>query len=303
MAPTSSSTSCYEASTNTIVGDKDVEGQNQQLCLSFSTALEESMKARRRTGQTPTSSLMMNGKVALERTARRCVSFPNDDCGSNQLTVVHPIESLDDYTEEEHTQTWFSRREYDDIKASYSYLIHRMRNKEQIAETEITSTRGLEGRSRAGAKARREVQTKSMVSVLAEQQRQRVEGRTDPEALAIVYRQFAYHSLQAAVNMGRRDAHAVASNFELDGLDERRPSSVGSPLDLAVRASASNPHSSVPHGSSVASFRPRGGLNLGLQHQQQQQQQPVRVPTSGTGMPAARRAVIRTAGHRRAAAA
>jgi hypothetical protein len=326
MVPTIASSLPHDSLTITRVDDHrfDDRDHNQHYpAETFTNALEESIKSRRLTptsssSPTPSSSAMKES-IPMKKTAIRCVSFPGNDqeCSLHQrLEIIHSIGSLDEYTQEEHSQTWYSRQEYSAIRASYTDLIHRIRNKEWIAETEDTSTRGIEGRSRAGEKARREIQIKSMVSVLSEQQRQRVEGRTDPEALAIGYRQYAYHALQAAANMGRRDAQAVVA-FDINDNDDNGEASLDGQF-LSDRWHGSSNHDSVhrqglvvpthqasPRGetnfSATAAFQPRVGLNLGLQ-QPLQQQHPsnVRVPRNGLG---ARRAGNIARSHRRAAAA
>mmetsp|Transcript_16121 Transcript_16121/g.29938 ORF Transcript_16121/g.29938 Transcript_16121/m.29938 type:complete len:239 (-) Transcript_16121:94-810(-) len=158
----------------------------QSSSVSFSAALEESLKVRQA------------GK------SKKRVSL------SDSPTVVHEVKSLQDYSEEEIEQTWFTRKEFDDIKTSYRDLLRRMRNKEYIKDTDDCSTRGLEGRSRAGARNRQSIIMESILSVLNEQMEQEMEGRNDPEAIAIAYRQYGYHSLQAAQNMARRDQDAIA---------------------------------------------------------------------------------------------
>jgi hypothetical protein len=131
---------------------------------------------------------------------------------SDRPAIVHEIKSLDTYNEEERKGTWFTRKEFSDIKMSYKDIIRRMRNREYLQDTEELSTRGLEGRSSAGARSRQLVVSAGILAVLNEQQLQKKEGRNDPEILAIIYRQHSYHSLQAAALMGRRD-EAVISDY------------------------------------------------------------------------------------------
>mmetsp|Transcript_8193 Transcript_8193/g.23541 ORF Transcript_8193/g.23541 Transcript_8193/m.23541 type:complete len:315 (+) Transcript_8193:419-1363(+) len=124
-------------------------------------------------------------------------------------TEVHEIERWQDMSEQEHADVWFSRLEFDCIKRSYREIIARMRNKEILRDTDDVSTRGLECRSGAGSKRRRDAQINGLMAVLCEQDRQHKEQVNDPETLAAVYRQYSYHCQQAATNMGRRDEYAV----------------------------------------------------------------------------------------------
>jgi hypothetical protein len=124
--------------------------------------------------------------------------------------TIHEVASLDDYTDEERHQTWFTRTEFAEIKTSYRDLIHRMSQRECIQDTDECSIRGLEGRSHAGSKNRQNIIVSSIFAVLHEQDLQKREGRNDPDTLAIAYRTHSYHSLQAACIMGRRDEAAIA---------------------------------------------------------------------------------------------
>jgi hypothetical protein len=159
---------------------------------SFSNALEQSIKVRTTKG-------------------KKRVSFSNAPAG------IVEVKSLEDFSKEELEQTWFTRQEFDDIKESYRSVLRRMQNKEHIQDTEECSTRGLEGRSRMGARNRQTIMMESILAVLNEQMEQQNEGRNDSEAIAIAYRQYGYHSLQAAVMMGRRDQEAVMAQNELPG--------------------------------------------------------------------------------------
>jgi hypothetical protein len=136
------------------------------------------------------------------KTGQKSVSF------SQSKNTLHEIENLDDFTEQERSQIWFNREEYSDIKARYRHIIEMMRKKQLLSDTDEHCTRGLECRSIAGSKRRRDSQRNGLVAVLGEQDRQRADG-VNEETLAIVYRQFAYHSQQAATNMGRRDQQAI----------------------------------------------------------------------------------------------
>ncbi|KAG7353770.1 hypothetical protein IV203_003125 [Nitzschia inconspicua] len=154
---------------------------------AFSAALEESIKARQTAGKRAKTVTFVVAAVQ-----------------------VHDIPSIEDYSKEERSKTWFSRREFGEIKASHKELIRRLSNRECIPDTEDCSVRGLEGRSQANSKNRQNIIMAGILAVLNEQDIQKIEGRNDPEALAIIYRQYSYHSLQAASIMGRRDEAAIA---------------------------------------------------------------------------------------------
>ena len=137
------------------------------------------------------------------RKRRKSVSF------SKQLAAIQQIDSLDQISDEERSMIWFTREEFADIKSSYQEIIAMARNKEFVQDSDNFCTRGLECRSKAGSRRRRETQLNALFAVLCEQERQQIEGIEQLESLAIVYRQFSYHSQQAATNMGRRDEHDI----------------------------------------------------------------------------------------------
>jgi hypothetical protein len=204
---------------------------------SFSVALEESLKARH------------------QRRLKKSVTL-----WEIPPATVHEIKSLDDYTDEERRLTWFTRREFRDIKASYRELIHRMSQREYIQDTDDCSIRGLEGRSRAGSKNRQDIIVASILSVLNEQSLQKSEGRNDPETLAIAYRAHSYHSLQAASLMGRRDEVAIA---EYTG--RSNPQQQLQQLNYGMPEQGFRLHSHPRHSQPL--MRPGAGnpLNIGLQ--------------------------------------
>ena len=187
----------------------------------------------------------------MGKKCQKAVSFA--EC----IETVREIEQLTDFTAEERTSLWFSREEFDEIKAAYRNIIEMMRKKQLLTDTEEHCTRGLECRSIAGSKRRRDTQLKGLLAVLGEQDRQKADGVQEPETMAIVYRQYAYHAQQAATNMGRRDYESVAE-FMYDLPAEYR---IGLPV-VASRTivQAAQPRRSVGLG---ASPRSRVTVSLG----------------------------------------
>ena len=128
---------------------------------------------------------------------------------SVEPSTIHEIENLEQISEEERSNMWFTREEYSEIKASYLEIITMTRNKEFITDSERHCTRGLECRSKAGSRRRRDTQRNALFAVLGEQERQQAEGIQQVDTLAVIYRQFSFHSQQAATNMGRRDEYEI----------------------------------------------------------------------------------------------
>jgi hypothetical protein len=87
---------------------------------------------------------------------------------------VFPIQHVNDISEEEFKQIWFSPDEYDEIKASYRANVCMMEAGEALDLDHFTS-RGLEYRTQEGAWARHENKRDGCNAVLDEQYRQWVE--------------------------------------------------------------------------------------------------------------------------------
>ena len=193
---------------------------------------------------------------------------------------IHFIKSFNEYTPEERKQLWFSRQEFDDISRSVLTLIELMRTTTMMPlDGSADCTRGLEIRTRAGAKRRKEVLRNGLTSVLQEQYRQRQARICEPETLAILYRQHgAYQSQQAATNMGRRDAQEIA-----DYLFEDLPAEFLATLSTATilnRSSLSRSSAKLPSPPLSGGRRNLGLVGGGTS--QQSRQVPVRGG-SGTG--------------------
>jgi hypothetical protein len=210
---------------------------------------------------------------------RKSVSFHE-----TQLNHVLEIENLEQISKEECSMIWFSREEFHVIKNNYQEIILKMRNKELLRDTDEHCTRGLECRSKAGSKRRRDTQLNGLLAVLGEQERQQRDGVEEPETLAVMYRQFSYHSQQAATNMGRRDELEIqdyTADTQLACLAYLR-----NPNMAAMAAAAAGLHHGLPAG--------RRGFTSGSPRQMQRNSQ-VKVRLGGGGAAATSR--------RRAAAA
>ena len=185
--------------------------------------------------------------LTLGKKRRKTVTFTDapSDC--------RRIENLDQLSDEEKALVWFTREEFAAIKASYQEIIHMTRNKEFVKDSEKHCTRGLECRSKAGSRRRRDTQLNALIAVLTEQDRQRKHGVAEPDTLAVMYRQYSYHSQQAATNMGRRD--------EMEILEYTSDTQVefGVRLQCSASRNRSNHNLMLGRRSSTGSHSPRAG--------------------------------------------
>jgi len=116
---------------------------------------------------------------------------------------VRDIPHLDEVPEEEIEATWYSAKEYSEIKQSYQSTIFMMESGEKIADDQ--TTRGLEYRTQEGAWARYENKRDAYNAVLDEQDRQWKVDQDDFEKLREIYLEHSTKCAQAAVVRALQD--------------------------------------------------------------------------------------------------
>jgi hypothetical protein len=132
---------------------------------------------------------------------RRSVAFsPN----VNVRVTVH----FSEFTKEEICEIWYQKEEYKNIKAQRK-VIARVLQSRNFQEDDMYVMRGLECMFPANSRARKHSKFLARESVLAEQDRQDVEGRSDPERLAQVYRESSLQCTVAAHHRGKSDELAI----------------------------------------------------------------------------------------------
>lgn len=91
----------------------------------------------------------------------------------------------------------------------------------------ISSIHGtrVEARTKDGARRRKMVKRQALLTVLDEQEIQREEGMTDPEFIAMVYRELAGPCSIEALNKGLKDQKVMLQLLDPEQLAERDSSS------------------------------------------------------------------------------
>ena len=122
---------------------------------------------------------------------------------------VHRIPHLSDLPEDVVASTWYNRSEFDAVKRSYQVTV-RMIMKGHVftsydEDTNSHCTRGLEYRTKEGARFKQKVKLYAMLAVLDEQDRQRQAGVRDPESLSKAYRQESEKATSRAFVRGLKD--------------------------------------------------------------------------------------------------
>jgi hypothetical protein len=121
----------------------------------------------------------------------------SDDAGSNEkkpstTTGACPVPQTSVYeydgpTEDEQVEVWYSRDEYDIIKARNNLIIKMMKGG-TFKESDEHTFRGLEHKLKDGFKRRRANKFNALNAVLEEQDTQFAKGRPDPDSIAEAYR-------------------------------------------------------------------------------------------------------------------
>ena len=115
------------------------------------------------------------------------------------------VDEFDRVEDEDIGSVWYSREEYDIIKARNS-LIVKMIKLGQFEEGEEHSSRGLEHKLRDGFKQRRTNKFNALNAVLEEQDRQYHKGTNEPERIREAYVEVAGNAKETAFIHGLKDS-------------------------------------------------------------------------------------------------
>lgn len=154
------------------------------------------------TASTSTSSLSSDDELSASPLqaplTRRSVSF-------SAGAAVHcgAVLNIDDYSEHEKFECWFQADEMRQIRREVKDTISLMNRNLIIDENcnldgSLISIQGLEGKTKAGKRHRRETRNSSLAAVFDEQTLQEMDGVTDPLMIAIAYSEYAYPMQVAA---------------------------------------------------------------------------------------------------------
>jgi hypothetical protein len=127
---------------------------------------------------------------------------------STDMALLLPKTSVYEYdgpTEEEQVGVWYSRDEYDIIKARNNLVIKMMKGG-TFKESDEHTFRGLEHKLKDGFKRRRANKFNALNAVLEEQDTQFARGRADPDSIAEAYRLVSLSAKETAFLLGSRDA-------------------------------------------------------------------------------------------------
>jgi hypothetical protein len=129
---------------------------------------------------------------------------------------VFEIDRADDLS---HEEIWYSKEEYDIIKARNRVLV-KMKKSGRFEENEEHSFRGLEHKLKDGNEKRKSFKFDALNAVLEEQDRQYAQGLQDSEDIARRYRERASAAQETAITIAIHDAEAAFDGDMIVDVDD-----------------------------------------------------------------------------------
>ena len=146
-------------------------------------------------------------RIDAERcSAKKSVSF----C---KMVSIRAALHIDNYTEKEMRDTWYSADETARSQQHTKRLVKRLNRGEKLEENDECTARGLECRTKAGVLHRLRNRAKAKIVVCYEQERQWREEIRDPEAIAALYFAASNQSQIRAASQGLDDELAALPDF------------------------------------------------------------------------------------------
>lgn len=117
---------------------------------------------------------------------------------------VRPCMPLDDYTDEEHFNSWYIPEEMQLMKRERKAVVRHVENDMKLPS--MTTFRGLEGRTKMGDLEKGANRLAGLMSVINAQARQRLAGECDDEAIGMAYHHSTKHCWEKARQLAQQDA-------------------------------------------------------------------------------------------------
>eukprot|EP00339_Tiarina_fusa_P018774 CAMPEP_0117022308 /NCGR_PEP_ID=MMETSP0472-20121206/16777_1 /TAXON_ID=693140 ORGANISM="Tiarina fusus, Strain LIS" /NCGR_SAMPLE_ID=MMETSP0472 /ASSEMBLY_ACC=CAM_ASM_000603 /LENGTH=190 /DNA_ID=CAMNT_0004728125 /DNA_START=52 /DNA_END=624 /DNA_ORIENTATION=- len=170
--------------------------------------------------------------------ASRSVSFNVD---VRCIRALH----INNYTDEEITDTWFTKTEYKQMKREIKLTVGMMDKKSRFAEGINFSSRGLEDKTADMIVQKVEHRFLALDAVLDEQDRQREAGICDAEALRLVYTEYSFVSHMSAFLMATLDEKMAMGGYDTTTSTSCKASSAEKQDSASRTTSLSNSYRTV----------------------------------------------------------
>ena len=129
---------------------------------------------------------------------------------------VYEIDRADDAS---HDDIWYSKEEYEIIKARNRVLV-KMKRSGKFEESDEHSFRGLEHKLKDGSEKRKTFKFDALNAVLEEQDRQYNRGLRNSDDIARLYRKTAIAAQETAIVVALKDAEAVVAREIVVDVDD-----------------------------------------------------------------------------------
>jgi hypothetical protein len=129
-----------------------------------------------------------------------------------ETTTYREILPLSDITDEEMADVWYNEEEYSEIKNHVTTTIKRAPDGETVQEKDGYCMRGLEGRTKFGARRRKNNKAKALDSVWTTQVRLWKEKIDNPLIIAAAYKPHSTNAKYPAIATAHDDETFVMEN-------------------------------------------------------------------------------------------
>jgi hypothetical protein len=102
----------------------------------------------------------------------------------NKFVLVRTVDHINDLSDEEICNSWYQKAEYRRIRACSVATVRKISYGTYHSDTDHSCSRGLEARTTLGLQIRKNHKLETLVAVLDEQERQRIENIRDDSVLA-----------------------------------------------------------------------------------------------------------------------
>lgn len=162
----------------------------------------------------PRSTLHAFGSSSCSKESRKSVSF------AAKGTLVRIIPAAIELTEDDVDALWYTKEEFQLSRKSQMFIVKLMeRGMSSLEDDEELCPRGLESRTRAGARRKTRTIEASWDAVLGEQEKQWDEGRFSAWALARIHFEASAQSSMEAFLAAKRDAQYVENLTKRESLE------------------------------------------------------------------------------------
>ena len=158
--------------------------------------------------------------TATKRSKQTPVVVVRKSVSWDETVIVRRHIHVNDLTKDERSKTWYTRSQFVDIKRDIAITIKAFKKGVELPPN-MSTFRGLESRTRAGAMARKANKLEAWVVVLDEQNRQRRVRINNDVTIGLIYAAKCAQCLKEAQRVANEDA-AEALEFHSEVIGQKK---------------------------------------------------------------------------------